>query len=395
MDLTTFEKRFSGKVVIDSRRASEQSLFFALAGAKTDGHLHLEDARQRGAAAAVVKKGYRGAHCDLDLFFVDDPLATLQDLARERLLALNPLKIGITGSLGKTSTKEFLAQILSAQFSVGKNMGSYNGQLGLPLTILNTDKVEILILEMGINQIGEMARLVQIAPIDIAIVTDISRSHIGNFTSLNHLAAEKGTMLSSPNFKWGVAGPTARRYAPFAHLEARDPLFYTPFSVKHMNENVALAVHVARRLGMPEAEIARVVSTLQPVEHRFCSIWRNGVLFIDDSFNASFTSIAAALKSLPAGRRRIAILSEMVEMGPCHEEEHRKVGLYAKNILDELLVLGKEGGAMIIKACGKGRLFTDFQALKEAMETLVQEGDVVLIKGAHKYALWRLVEGYS
>ncbi|HPU94447.1 MAG TPA: UDP-N-acetylmuramoyl-tripeptide--D-alanyl-D-alanine ligase, partial [Candidatus Saccharicenans sp.] len=179
----------------DSRQATPGSLFFALKGIR-DGHDYLTEARKKGAVAACVSREVRDLPPDFGLIQVADTLQALQQLAA-RVLAESQLRVvGITGSIGKTSTKELTASLLSARFSVLRSMGNYNNQIGLPISILAlNDSHQIAVLEMGMNHPGEIKRLVEIAPPEVAVITRIAPVHLEFFQSLEEIALAKKEIL--------------------------------------------------------------------------------------------------------------------------------------------------------------------------------------------------------
>lgn len=182
----------------DSRLLKRGGLFYALKGERADGHSYLEEVRQKGAVAAVVSKGYRGNASLLPLLFVDDPLAALQEVAKAVLSQSSQRVVAVTGSLGKTTTKEFIKTLLCKKFKVAASPGNSNSQVGLPLSILNhsDDKAEILVLEMGMTARGQISRLVQIAPPEVAVISTVSLVHACNFDTLEDIGRSKGEIFS-------------------------------------------------------------------------------------------------------------------------------------------------------------------------------------------------------
>lgn len=193
-------------VAVDSRQIKPGDLFFALPGAKADGHTFLEEAAKKGAAGAVVHHSYNGADFGLPLIKSDDVLQTLQELARKKVESARPRIVGITGSLGKTTTKEFVTTLLKAKYRVAASPGNSNSQIGLPLAILNHsgEGDEILVLEMGMTHPGEIHKLVSIAPPEVAVVTKVALVHACNFESIEEIAHAKGEIFSHPLTKMGI-----------------------------------------------------------------------------------------------------------------------------------------------------------------------------------------------
>lgn len=388
-------------VAFDSRKVKSGTLFFALKGEKVDGHTFLEEVAQQGAVGAVVSKEYQGGDFGMKLFPVEDVREALQSLAQEVFRKNPPLVIGVTGTVGKTTAKEFIARILSEKFRVGKSIGSQNSQVSLPLTVLNWEGVdEILVLEMGMSEKGELARLVEIAPPDLGVLTKVSLAHSEFFDDLEGIAEAKCELFRSKKLKHAFIHREAKDFKGVK--EIRGPITWfeaatipSPFTEPQLLENLGAAVAVARHLGMSEEEIKRGAQKLKPFTHRGEKIEKKGVLFIDDTYNASPVAVKAALKSMPQGKRRIALLGGMRELGAYTEESHREVGKCALPLLDELLCIGKECQVMVDQFKTKGKRATLFETKKEAaahLKKVMEKGDVILLKGANSLQLWTILE---
>src|SRR5579883_943967 len=172
------------KAETDSKNVGQGDLFFALTGAKTDGHRYLADVAAKGAVCAVVSKRYEGPDFGMVLIKVDEVLPALQKMAKKRIAAWDPPIVAVTGSVGKTTTKEFIATLLFSRFAVGKSPGNANSQVGLAIAVLNfSGDEEVLVLEMGMTEAGNIANLIQIAPPTISVITKIGMAHAGNFSN--------------------------------------------------------------------------------------------------------------------------------------------------------------------------------------------------------------------
>jgi UDP-N-acetylmuramoyl-tripeptide--D-alanyl-D-alanine ligase len=381
---------------IDSRAVQPGNLFFALPGKKTDGHHFLFEAAQKGAKAALVSKTYRGKSFGLCLLAVEDVRAALQKLAHR---ACNERVIAITGSVGKTTTKEFLAHLLSAKYRIFKTEGSFNSQLSLPLALLNKEGAyDFLVLEMGMTERGEIARLVQVAPPEIAVVTKIALAHVAYFPDgLSGIAKAKAEIFSHPKTRLAVVSRQAASLIGAIPCETR---FYdlekAPlcFSAVHLQEDFLAAAAVCRVCGLSDEEIAARAKTLPTVPLRFEMVEKEGITFIKDCYNANPESMRAAFASFPkGGKRRLAILGSMVELGAYSEKEHRAVGELAAECVDELFCLGEDCRAMVEPFEKKGKratLFSSLELLKIKMEKSMQKGDIVLVKGSKIHKLWEL-----
>ncbi len=199
------ERRLAG-FQIDSRKIGSGDLFFALKGEKSDGHCFLKEVALRGGVAAVISSEYQGPAEGLILLPVDDVLLSLQALARYFAQKKKAKIVGITGSMGKTTTKDFIATLLEGKFRVGKTYSSYNTRLTLPITVLNMDgDEEILVLEMGMGEPGDIGKLVEIAPPDVAVLTKVGIAHYGAlFSEIADIARAKGEIFSHPKTKMAI-----------------------------------------------------------------------------------------------------------------------------------------------------------------------------------------------
>ncbi len=418
----------------DSRAVVPGTLFFALKGAQVDGHDFLQEAATRGALAAVVSKNYVGPSYGMQLFQVDDVLIALQQLARLIMAQRSSKIIAVTGSVGKTTTKEFIATLLQKKFRTQKTPGNANSQIGLPLALLNghSDE-EIFVIEMGMTQRGEIARLVSIVAPDIALITRIAPAHIRFFADgLDGIAAAKAEIFSSPHTSLGILSAQAAQFPAiqramhlpkitYSTAEAADltlehhtqhhtqgyrivekgvasPYFSLPFSESHLCEDFLGAVSVCRALKMSWDEILAQVPLLTSAKSRFERIEKDGILYINDTYNANEVSVRAALSNLPQpqpGKKRIAVLAKMADLGELTEQTHRAVAHFALQQIDHLLCFGAETEPMVDVFKAEKRPaehFSDLQHLKQRLAAIAESGDVVLVKGANSTKMWRVLE---
>ncbi|MEX1012304.1 MAG: Mur ligase family protein [Waddliaceae bacterium] len=388
------------RVAVDSRKVQPGDLFIALKGAHVDGHDFLDEAKARGAKMAVVS---RKTSSDLEQVVVVDPIAILHEIAKEKLAKRSARVIAITGSYGKTTTKEFVATLLEEKFCVWKTPGNCNSQVGLPLELINgvQESHEILILEMGMDGPGQLDLLTSIAPPDIAVITCVSLVHAANFDSIEEIAKAKGEILKRAKirlipyewkgvlngFTFSLSDPRADFYLEKGSVELPAP---------HFALNFLIASLIATLLGMEQTEILKRMEHLNLPEKRFQIIEKKGVTFVDDAYNACVDSVKAALCSMPKRTgRRIAVLGSMLELGSFSEACHLDIAEFALPHLDQLIVFGKEAEVMheFWKENGRSCLF--FESIEELMKSMrkeICEGDVVLIKGSHGTGLWRIVE---
>jgi UDP-N-acetylmuramoyl-tripeptide--D-alanyl-D-alanine ligase len=432
---------FDGKAIaqgysIDSRTIRPGELFFAVIGERLDGHDYVEQALAKGAIAAVIHKNQAARYAaKSQLLLVDDTLLALQNLAAAvRSLWAKPL-VGVTGSAGKTTTKEAIAHILSTRFSVLKSEGNLNNHFGLPLMLLKLDSLhDIAVVEMGMSHGGEIAALSKIARPEIGVVTNVAAVHLEFFHSIAEIAAAKRELIESlpstgtavlnaddeyvsqfgKSFKGRVVtygtGPAADVRAE--NIEAKgsngstfDVVAMTqrstvrlPLVGAHNIQNALAAVAVALQCGFDLPQAAAALSTLAPPEKRGQVIQIGNLTIVNDCYNSNPKALDAmvhALTTMPA-KRRIVVAGEMLELGPTAEELHRGSGRnIAESNIDVLLGVRGLAQAMVESAQLAG-IRAEFVATpEEAGAWLAREardGDVVLIKGSRGVKLERALE---
>ncbi len=443
-------------VVIDSRQATDGSLFVALPGERADGHDFVEQAFKNGAVAAIthqslpsltksaIEVGQTNSEAMLSAvgnlpvcIQVDDSLAGLQKLAAFWRSKFNPRVIGITGSVGKSTTKELAWAVLSTRFKTLKSEGNYNNEIGLPLTLLqlNAD-YEYVVLEMGMYTLGEIALLCELAQPHVGVVTNVGPVHLERLGTIERIAQAKSelvealpTAITDDSEAGGVAilnhdDPLVRPMAektqarvltyglsPEADLWAGDVtsngLEGIRFVFHHHNETIHAripllgrhSVHTALRaalVGLAEGlDWEEIIVGLQALPNssqlRLVAVpGPNGSTLLDDTYNASPASTIAALNLLDdlTATRKIAVLGDMMELGSFEEEGHRKVGCRAADVVDYLIVIGARSKitAEEARACGLNsasilQLENNPAAIEHLKEAL-QPDDVVLIKGS-------------
>ncbi|MDE3055387.1 MAG: UDP-N-acetylmuramoyl-tripeptide--D-alanyl-D-alanine ligase [Verrucomicrobiota bacterium] len=410
---------------IDSRRISCGSLFFALKGKKSDGHSFLGEAKARGAVAAVVEKGYSGETHGLQLLPAPSVLESLQLLARQELQKRNCRVIGITGSSGKTTTKEWLFSLLSGTLRIGKSPENYNTQLTLPLSILNSrGDEEWLVLEMGMSNPGELTQLISIAPPTIALLTGVALAHASSFPGgWREIAREKATIFSSPRLSCAfypkeldlspeITTAIRTKSITFSAEKKEADYFLSPqglflngihsytlpisFQEPHLRQNLALAIAVAMELGVLWENISEKIPMLEQIAGRGNRWEKEGILYIDESYNANPASMRAAFiaaSSLQVSGRRIALLGSMLSLGSFSEKCHKELGELAICHFDCLFGIGEEL-APLIETFGKSNketaLFSSHEELAAHVRTLKKPGDLILVKGSRSMEMERL-----
>ncbi|MBF8263171.1 MAG: UDP-N-acetylmuramoyl-tripeptide--D-alanyl-D-alanine ligase [Parachlamydiales bacterium] len=416
---------------VDSRLVQPGELFFALKGEKNDGHDFLGEAAQKGAVGAIVSKGYPGSVGGLVLLGVEDVQGSLEQLARHSIEEKPAPILGVTGSVGKTTTKEFLATLLEGKFRVGKSPASYNSRVTFPLNLLNrTGDEQVLVLEMGMSMPGEIAKLVEIAAPDIAVLTKVALSHAMNFPDgLAGIARAKGEIFSQTKTKTAILDLECLQYPDMvSSIQAEKVTFSTqdaaadyflsfaegryrmdergvrafefdlPFKAGHLLHNFTAAVAAARQMGMQWEEIERQIPRLHLPKMRFEQFEKSGVWFINDAYNANPASMRAALENLPEpkeGGKRIAVLATMKELGSFSKEAHEEIGRLAQKRIDVLLCLGEEAAPLCEtyrESMKPAELYYEHQTLAEKLNEIMRPGDVVLMKGSRSMQLEKLLE---
>lgn len=410
----------------DSRLVQKGDLFFALPGNTVDGHAFLLEVAKKGAVAAVVSKGYRGENHGLTLLLVDDVISSLHLLAQRLFSQRRTRVVAVTGSVGKTTVKEFIATLLSADFQVAKTPGNANSQIGVPLALLNADaSADVFIAEMGMNQKGQIAKLASIASPEIALITNIGLVHSMYFPEgVEEIAKAKAEILSNSTTRLAILGENIGNFSSikenllpkkiyglskgsdlyienhgkrsyFIEGKHTSPLFSLPFQAKHLQENFCGAALVAREFGLSWEKIIKQAKYLKLVSHRSNIVEKEGIIFVDDSYNASLFSMKAAFSSLPQTQgKTIAVIGDMKELGRFSLACHLEVAQCALEVIDVLLCLGEGCIPMIDvfkKNQRKAHLYASFEELYQAVYDIAKPGDVVLIKGANSHQLWRIL----
>lgn len=415
------------QVAVDSRNCVDRSLFFALPGDKVSGELFLEEAANNGAIAAIVSSTYVGEDYGMQLLKAKDPMEVLQTFAKLKVKKQSPLIIGVTGSVGKTTTKEYIATILGSSYKLSKTKNSYNGQIGLPLSILNAEPdSDVLVLEYGMNKQGEMQKLINIAEPHIAVITPISAVHIGYFSSENEIAKEKSVILHSKHLRLAIIHEKSQTYQAVSDIKGIKRIIYgqdacdykmsvqkenvvitsndgkkyqidLPNIAPHQRENFLPAFLIAMNLRISLGEIQKRALSLQPFSHRFEFVKMKQALLIDDTYNASPYSVKMALNNLPKpkpGGKTLAVLGSMTELGDFSEKLHKEVAETAIECVDKLICYGELSKPLFdrFNRVKEARFCETKDELVQVIKRMTQCGDVVFIKGANSLKLWEVVE---
>lgn len=428
------------KVSTDSRKVGEGDLFLALKGERFDGHKFVGDVAASGAGAMLLSalpvetESYRGG-----IIRVKDTLNALQTLAyRHRKASSDLFVVGVTGSNGKTSTKDFLSAVLARSGKVNATAGNFNNHIGLPLTILSGDGEDRYgVWEMGMNHPGEIGVLADIALPDAAVVTTVGTAHIEHMGSREAIAAEKASLAEAvpaggfcampvkddfygfvrDRVRCGmvpvgigegavraenlVADAQGRMRFDLVSDAARTVPVVLPVRGEHMVMNALLAAAVGLHRGIDPAEVAEALSSVRLTHGRLEEKTVKGIAFLDDSYNANPDSMQAALRTLRTAEvpgRRVAVLGFMGELGDHEEAEHLRLGeRVAENGIDLLVTVG-ERAARINERAGALAANRNFPTHEEAaaflLETLAP-GDLVLVKGSRSAGMERVIAAFA
>jgi UDP-N-acetylmuramoyl-tripeptide--D-alanyl-D-alanine ligase len=406
---------------IDSRTVRNGDLFFAIRGERHNGHAFMHAALKQGAAAAVVSEPVEAA--EGTLLEVSDTVAALQKLAcwaRKRWA--RPM-VAVTGSAGKTTTKDVIAELLQVRFRVGKTAGNLNNHIGLPLSILRIpDDAEVGVIELGMNHAGEIRELARIAQPEIGVVTNVGFAHIESFASIEEIASAKRELIEClPSTGVAVLNADDERVAAFraahagrtvtygfsthadvratdvemraegAAFTANGVRFRTVLTGRHSVSNILAGLAVASVFEIQFEELVAAVAGLAPGEMRGeRSHWR-GVTVLNDSYNSNpeaVRSMIDVLREEPA-KRRIAVLGEMLELGGMSEALHREIGHYVATAGVDVLIGVRGVSQSMIEEAQKAGLhhhaaffFQEPESAGDFLRNFVRPGDAILFKGS-------------
>lgn len=429
------EKEIAG-AVIDNRLVEKDYLFIAIKGARVDGHSFIPAAFEAGALAALSEQELENPAGPYIL--VESCELAMKKMAKFYRQSLDIKVVGITGSVGKTSTKEMIASVLSQKYNVHKTEGNFNNEIGLPLTIFKIrDEHEVAVLEMGISDFGEMHRLAEMANPDVCVITNIGLCHLENLIdrdgilkakteSFEHLTENGVAVLNGDDDKLCTKTEVNGRKTVFYGIEratdgteeqacAEKNIYATdveaigltgtkavihvaeeqfeveiPIAGEHNVYNALAAVGVARELGLSIEEMKRGIEAVQTIGGRSNLIHRNGLTIIDDCYNANPVSMKASIDVLSkAEGRKIAVLGDMGELGADERKLHFSVGEhFAQKGIDLLFCTGElatefVSGVVLASPDTAVHYFGTKEALIEALKEECKEGDTILVKASH------------
>ena len=437
-------------ISIDSRILIPDDLFFAIIGPNFDGHDFIIEAFKKGAIGAVVCKGARtllqNEQIDKNKIIIEvkDTLSALQDWSKHYKDKFKTFNICVTGSNGKTTTKEIIAHILSQEFPLLKTSGNYNNEIGIPLTLLQLDKShKLLVAEMGMRGLGEIKILTNFIPPDLAVITNVGEAHIGLLGSKNNIFKAKTELLQSLDkegitilnrddpyfFKMSKIVKDKKLYtfgienksdimACNVRMESDKGMRFTlevqngksreiyfPLLGRHNIYNALAAAAAAFALGIELDLIERCLSSFKPLDlHMQLSNFYRGIKILNDSYNASPLSAKSALETLAEvaqNNRKIAILGDMLELGEKTDFYHREIGKEVTKLSIDILITLGPGGKIIAQSSKKEgmaeeRVFSfdknEKINLAKKLLSLTKPGDFILLKGSREMKMEEIVE---
>ena len=430
-------------VVIDSRKAGENFIFVATKGERVDGHQFIPDVFAKGALGVVCEK--EPESLPGPCIVVEDSFEALKQIGEFYRQQLPVKVVGITGSVGKTSTKEFVAAVLSMKYKVHKTLGNYNNEVGVPLTVLSMpEDTEVAVLEMGINHFGEMHNLSRIARPDICIMTNIGQCHLEFLGSREGILKAKSEMFDFMKEDGSVClNGDDDMLASIKEVKGKKPVTFglseqcrvyaadikgkglfgseavihgngesfavqIPLPGEHMVYNALAAAAAGQLLGLTPEEIRDGIAAVESVSGRSHIVKLPDKVLIDDCYNANPVSMEAAIDLLlQADGRRVAVMGDMFELGEQEKEMHARVGKYAADKGVECIICAGKLARCIYEgareAAGERKdgpaaeifYFEDRESLLEGINQILKPGDTILIKASHGMGFEKVVEQLS
>ncbi|MCK9265785.1 UDP-N-acetylmuramoyl-tripeptide--D-alanyl-D-alanine ligase [bacterium] len=420
-------KKYCYGVSTDSRKIREGDLFVAIKGGKYDGNLFISDAIKKGATATITDN-VQNRNKD-NCIYVKNSIQALGDIARGYKNMFTPFTIGVTGSDGKTTTKELVKKVLSLGYKTVANEGNLNNTIGLPLSIFNIDKRdEMCVLEMGMNSKGEIDYLSKIARPDAAIITNVGTAHIGYLNSMlaiaeakseiiKNLVGEKLCLLNYDNkfykfFEKQVEGlilsfGTKKGAHTRGIITEEGTNFFTfiiqgqkeEFKINFWNTTliypVLIAYTIAKKFNINNTQFKEIIDSMKPIEGRGLIKKVGNLTVIDESYNCNPNSLKHALDSFNRKdfKKKILIIGDMAELGKLSHILHRNIGLYIKNLKIERLITCGKTSRIISDVSGKrGKHFEDTDSLNQYLKTILTGEETILIKGSRAIGLEKTVK---
>ena len=424
-----------GKFVTDTRILESGNVYIGLMGEKVNGSDYYLDAIKRGASVCILNKMIDVSDIDCTVVVVEDTLVCLQELAKYKRSLMDIPVIAITGSVGKTSTKDMIASVVSTKYRVHKTSGNYNNHIGVPLTILSYTDEEVLVVEMGMNHLGEISLLSTIAMPTISVITNVGTAHIGNLGSRENILKAKLEILDGMkgkdvviNYDNDMLSSVYDQLSKDYHVRAisidsnsqyrgtniRYDIFESDFDINGISHNIhvnvggkvfvynaLVAYAVGNILDISDVDIKKGISTFKLSSHRLekC-VSKSGIVVIDDTYNANFDSMKSSIELLGGikDKRKIAILGDMLELGEYSDKLHRDIGdVVVQNSIDILITVGEYSKEIDKRVIELGMLkdnvihFDKESDSYSFLRNCLDNSDIVLVKGSHGVHLDRVV----
>lgn len=421
---------------IDSRSIRKGEVFIALKGETFNGHQFIEESLEKGAVAAVVDRQYTVSAEIKEkgtIVQVNNTLTALQQIARKYRDQFNIPVIGITGSNGKTTTKEMIAEILSIKFNTVKSQGNYNNHIGVPLSILQwDDEAEVAVMELGANHFKEINTLCTILNPTHGVITNIGKAHLEFFDSLEGVTKAKqelieylsphgtaflngddpflyplrdicdNTVLFGFSNRCDVRGEHSRIDSEgYPSMNVDDKKIKLMIPGMHNLSNALAGIAVARSFQVKDRDIVKVLSNYQPIKNRMNIVYTDEIKIINDTYNANPSSMLESLKTLKIVSKKgrsIAVIGDMMELGSHSKSEHQNMGEKAFRIgIDALFCYGEMGEDVYEGALHAGMkniyYYFDKVRLLEDLNSFIKKGDVILVKGSRSMKMEEIIRG--
>ena len=386
------------KIKTNSKEISEGDLFIAI----NSGHDYIIDAINNGASAVICEKDF---NYDIPKIIVNSTIGSLGKIAKYIRSSYNIPLIAITGSVGKTTTKELIYSILSEKYKVLKSLKNQNNHIGLPLTLFNLDSTyDVIVVELGMNHFNEISYLSQICKPDYAIITNIGSAHIGNLGSKKNILKAKLEILDGLNNGYLIVNKNDKylkklKYPNIIKVNDKtlkvknlnigknvtfdiDDVHFIFNSYSHLLDNVFITIKIGLMFDIDLKTISEVIKKYQNIEGRL-NIIKNKYTIIDDSYNSSFESLIGGLKQLEnKDEFKIIVLGDMLELGKYSNTYHKKINKYLKKIKNkEVLLIGKYTNLI------KGKHFDNVKDIISYIKTKDINGSIIYVKGSHAFNL--------
>ena len=426
------EKTICNNFSKDTRTIQKGDIYIGLKGEKFDGSKFWKQALENGAEGVIIQgqeisKEEMEKYSNKIIIEVENTLEALYEIARYKRSLYDIPVIAITGSVGKTSTKDIIASVVSTQYKTLKTEGNNNNNIGLPLTILKLKDHEAVVIEMGMNHFGEISLLTSIAKPTLSVITNIGTAHIGNLGSRENILKAKLEILEGMEkpkiiinddndllHKWYLENKEKVEIHPYSLKNAKDielkeenSTFKTiinneleitvPVGGEHFVYNALCAIEVGKLLNISDEKIQKGIAEFELTKKRMdIRKLKNGTILINDSYNASYESMKASLEYLSKypGKRKIAVLGDMFELGEYSTELHEKVGKeVTKNKIDILICSGENSKYIINNSSMVEKYYLkNNEEILEKLQQILSDGDVVLVKASNGMKFYEICQ---